>query len=286
MCYRRARLSFPAPHVAHSLIPPATHLPPFITAATRPPRRSKVSSVVAISANVYTGEQVRAYEGAMLAALKWGVNAPTVHTFLPRCLAGHAEALAAAPGGAAALAAATAALPVPANPAYTHTVSSRLAHLACYLLELAAMEYDALKTPRSALAAAAASIAARTLLGAGAVEGDHAVALLTAASGYTPAQLAPVVAAMEAIALGSSTVMPQLQAVRKKYSHDKFGAVATLPLATVYVVPAAAAAKVPSPLLPRGGGGGSGGSSGGDAAGSDGASTASASSPASAASLT
>ena len=151
-------------------------------------------------------------EKEILRALDYTIGLPTAHTFALRYLA------------------AAGVKPTGSLPALT----------TAYLLESAMIEVRFAEFAPSLLAAAAVDVALRAVEGAA----RGWCAALVAASGYTAPALRPAVIALEAAVLHGNVLQPSLSAVRRKYSSQRFGAVASL------AVPATTPPPLPLPKTP------------------------------------
>lgn len=160
----------------------------------------EVRDFVYITDKAYTREQILQMEATMLNTLDFRVSAPTVYVFLNRYL--------------------KCAVP-----------DARLTLLATYIVERQLQEYRMLHHSPSKIAAAAVNMAMRTLRGRGAGGGALWNDSMVFHSGYTQADLRPVVLELQDIM--AAAVTSSLQAVRKKYLLPKFGEVANLPIAPI-----------------------------------------------------
>ena len=153
---------------------------------------------VYISDKAYTREQILAMEGTMLAKLNFQLTTPNAYVFLKRFakVAGIAT-----------------------------TPRSKTDFLASYLVELTLQEYKMLKYLPSTIAAAAVYLALKTN-GQPAWNSD-----LTQHACYSESALQPCVRDMHA--LHKNADKNSLQAVRKKYSQEKHGAVTSIPPANM-----------------------------------------------------
>jgi cyclin B len=147
---------------------------------------------VYISDKAYTREQILSTEGNMLAKLNFQLTAPNAYVFLKRfCkVAG--------------------------------VLSAQRTHadlLASYLVELTLQEYDMLKYLPSTIAASAVFLALKTL------GKEPWTSDLATHAGYSEAALMPCV--REINRLHKAAGGAKLQAVRKKYSQEKHGAVSS-----------------------------------------------------------
>ena len=150
---------------------------------------------VYISDKAYTREQILATEGSMLAKLNFQLTAPNAYVFLKRfCKVAGVLAAPAAPRTHADL-------------------------LASYLVELTLQEYDMLKYLPSTIAASAVFLALKTL------GKEPWTSDLAQHAGYSEAALMPCV--REINRLHKAAGGAKLQAVRKKYSQEKHGCIAT-----------------------------------------------------------
>ena len=150
---------------------------------------------VYISDKAYTREQILATEGSMLAKLNFQLTAPNAYVFLKRfCKVAGVLAAPAAPRTHADL-------------------------LASYLVELTLQEYDMLKYLPSTIAASAVLLALKTL------GKEPWTSDLAQHAGYSEAALMPCV--REINRLHKAAGGAKLQAVRKKYSQEKHGAVSS-----------------------------------------------------------
>jgi len=188
----------------------------------------RVEDMVFICDHAYRSVEVRECEGAMLGAVSFRMNVPTVFQFLVRLL------------------------PLAHLPPHG-------SQLALFLAERMLQEYAMLHYKPSAVAAAAVSMALRTA--SGGVEAWNSD--LYQASGYTPAMLQTVTLVMETVLQQRAAGSPlrELCAVRKKYFFSRtaqpcFAAVVALDGTLLHILPtpspaaAAAAAAPPAPSPP------------------------------------
>ena len=214
-----------------------------------------VADMVYVCDSMYTAADVRGMETRILAALSFRLSAPTAYTFMTRLLKAASasqmllqqqqlyvpSALISSPG-VALLLPLNFLSPQPLPPAPSASSSSggsarasrsdpddvRLSHFAMFLLDSTLQEYAALRFLPSELAAAAMNVALRS---------GHAgraawTPSLEEASGYSEAALRDAVLFVErAATLRAAHCPATLVGVEEKYSHARFGACFSTPVA-------------------------------------------------------
>lgn len=158
----------------------------------------EVRDFVYITDKAYTKEQILMMEATMLNALEFKVTVPTTFVFVNRYLkvAGESD------------------------------TNARISLLATYLVERCLQEYKMLTYPPSKIAAAAVNIALRTLRGTNAWDTK-----MERYSSYKQSDLTDAVRDIQSFL--DAQPNSNLRAVHKKYSQEKFGQVALLPIANL-----------------------------------------------------
>lgn len=158
----------------------------------------EVRDFVYITDKAYTKEQILMMEATMLNALDFKVTVPTPYVFVNRYLkvAGESDS------------------------------NARISLLATYLVERCLQEYKMLTYPSSKIAAAGVNIALRTLRGSSAWDTK-----MERYSGYKQSDLTDAVRDIQSFL--DAQPNSNLRAVHKKFSQEKFGQVALLPIANL-----------------------------------------------------